>query len=168
MCFTYVIEILIICLCSFDFLVSSDKVCQLKFFLSGINHTDNFIAMLRKRNVSILLFLSEYRIFARRMGQFWRHFIFWAASSRQHSPVVKVEAVCQSLTNLLRGTTYGLWVSASFLRSAPGPAGGGAVPRRLGHHRGTGWRLAMGLNNGLGPEVCAMETVGYMNCWCST
>ena len=65
MCFTYVIEILIVCLCSFDFLVSSDKVCQLKFFLSGFNHTEDFIAMHRKRNVSILLFLSEYPIFAR-------------------------------------------------------------------------------------------------------
>ena len=74
---------------------------------------------------------------------------------------VKVTAVCQSLTNLLRGTTYGLRVSASFLRSAPGPAGGrspggtGAIEERAG------------LNNGLGPEVCAMETVGYMDCWCS-
>ena len=124
MCFTYVIEILIVCLCSFDFLVSSDKVCQLKFFLSGFNHTEDFIAMHRKRNVSILLFLSEYPIFARWMGQFWRHFFFWAASSRWHSPDAKVKAVCQSLINLLRGTTYGLWVSASFLRSAPRPAGG--------------------------------------------
>ena len=42
-------------------------------------------------------------------------------TSRRYSPDVKVEAVCQSLTNLLRGTTYGLRVSASFLRSAPTP-----------------------------------------------
>ena len=150
-----------------DFLVSNDKVCQLKFFLSGFNHTDDFIAMHRKRNVSILLFLSEYRIFLR--GE-WASFgdvsFSEQPTSRRHSPDVKVEAVCQSLTKLLRGTTYGLLVSASFLRSAPGPAR--AVPRRLGRHSGAGWRLARGLNNGLGPEVCAMETVGYMNCWCST
>ena len=36
---------------------------------------------------------------------------------------VKVTAVCQNLTNLLRGTTYGLQVSASFFAfRTPGPA----------------------------------------------
>ena len=61
-------------------------------------------------------------------------------TSRRHSPDVKVKAVCQSLTNLLRGTTYGLRVSAFFLCSAPGPAGvlgaspggSGAIAERAG------------------------------------
>ena len=157
---------IIVCLSTAIKFVSFDFSGQLKFFLSGINRTDGFIAMHRKRNVSILFLLSEYRIFVRLTGQFWRRFFLWTASSRRHSPDVKVEAVCQSLTNLVRGTTYGLRVSASFLRSAPGRRW--AVPRRLGRHSGAGWRLEAGLDNGLGPEDCAMETVGCMNCWCST
>ena len=167
MCFTYVIEILIVCLCSSIFWSVSFS-CQWKFFLSGFNHTDDFIAMHRKRNVSILFFSERISGFLR--GE-WASFgdvsFSEQPTSRRHSPDVKVTAVCQSLTILLRDTTYGLRVSASFLRKAPGPAwggggGGGASPG------GTGAIAERaGLNNGLGPEVCAMETVGYMDCWCS-
>ena len=56
-------------------------------------------------------------------------------------------------------------VSASFLFALrpPGRGGWGGIPRGLGRHSGAGWRLARGLNNGLGQEVCAMETVGCIN-----
>ena len=101
-------------------------------------------------------FLSEYWIFRGERISFGDVSFseqLLADDIRPSRKDVKVTAVCQSLTNLLRGATYGLRVSASFLRSAPGPAGvGGGVARPQGHgrHSGAGWRLAGGLNNGLG------------------
>ena len=143
MCFIYVIEKIIVCLCSFDFLVRSDKVCQFWYFLPVFNRTDGFIAMLRKRNVSIPVF-KPILDFCEANGSVLETFLFLnsllADDIRPSRKDVKVTAVCQSLTNLLRDTTYRLRVGASFLRSAPVPAG--PYPGAGRDHSGAGLRLA--------------------------
>ena len=126
MCFTYVIEIIILCLCSFDFWSVAIKFVRFHVSCRCLI-TLTVLSQCSEKEMSWYPFFFIKRIldFCEAIGSVLETFLFLnsllADDIRPSGKDVKVKAVCQSLTNLLRGTTYGLRVSASFLRSAPGP-----------------------------------------------